>query len=134
MNKTYRVNFSKDSSYYLFIHLFIYSRPKEFCVKAFRKYIFLGYASYRDPLKGSFFIQHLCEVFEQHANDTPLSQMRFLIQQTLSGKVANLKGGVRAGMVADSGCDTLEHDIYFNPDIPFNEYLDCRRRKAPVEN
>ena len=118
----------------LFIHLFIYSCSKNVWVKTFRKYIFLGYASYRDPHKGSFFIQNLCEVFEQHATDTPLSQMRFLIQRALSVKVAQLRGGVRAGMVADSGCDTLEHDIYFNPDTQFNDYLDSRGRKVPVEN
>ena len=60
--------------------------------------------------------------------------MRFLIQQTLSRKVAQLKGGVSAGMVADSGCDTLQHDILFNPDTQFKDYMDCRRRRAPVEN
>ena len=60
--------------------------------------------------------------------------MRFLIQQTLSKKVAQLKGGVSAGMVADSGCDTLQHDILFNPDTLFKDYMDCRRHRAPVEN
>ena len=48
--------------------------------------------------------------------------------------MAQLKGGIIAGMVADSGCDTLQHDILFNPDTQFKDYMDCRRRRAPVEN
>ena len=48
--------------------------------------------------------------------------------------MAQLKGGIIAGMVADSGCDTLQHDILFNPDTLFKDYMDCRRHRAPVEN
>lgn len=90
--------------------------------------------SYRDPQNGSFFIQDLCEVFEQHAANTPLSQMRLLIQKKMGSRVVHLEGGIRAGMVADSGCDTLEHDMYFNPNMSFNDYMNSRRRRAPTEN
>ena len=52
----------------------------------------------------------------------------------MGSREVHLEGGIRAGMVADSGCDTLEHDMYFNPNMSFNDYMNSRRRRAPTEN
>ena len=60
--------------------------------------------------------------------------MRLLIQKKMGSRVVYLKGGIRAGMVADSACDTLERDIYFNPNMSFIDYMHRRRCRAPTEN
>lgn len=60
--------------------------------------------------------------------------MRLLIQKKIGSRVVDLKGGIHAGVVVDSGCDTLEHDIYFNPNMSFIDYMNRRQRRAPEEN
>ena len=59
--------------------------------------------------------------------------MRLLIQKKIGSRVVDLKGGIHAGVVVDSGCDTLEHDIYFNPNMSFIDYMNRRRRRGPEE-
>lgn len=91
------------------------------------KYL-LGYPSYRHEVTGSVFIRVLCEVFEEHAHDTPLTQLILLVQQKLSKEEVHVQTGnghevVRAGIVGDPGCNTLEHDLYFDPAMSFKDWI-----------
>lgn len=50
--------------------------------------------------------------------------MKFLINRQLSRKAVRIRDvkGFR-GQVADAGCDSLNHDIFFRPENGFDEYL-----------
>ena len=75
----------------------------------------------------------MCEVFEEHAYDTPLTQLILLVQQKLSKEEVYVETGnrhevLRAGIVGDPGCNTLEHDLYFYPEMSFKDWITNRMR------
>ena len=81
-------------------------------------------------------MQVLCDVFEEHAHDTPLTQLILLVQQKLSKEELYVETGngheiVRAGMAGDPGCNTLEHDLYFQPAMSFKDWITNGMRHEP---
>lgn len=92
-----------------------------------------GFASYRDPRDGTFYIQTLCEVFEGNANEVSLNELMLMVNDKLSKKKAHLPENVKASQISDSGCSTLVRNVFFNPGVTFEEFA-RRNVRGPSEN
>lgn len=97
----------------------------------------LGFASYRRADTGAIVVQALCEVFEEHAYDTSLTQLLFLVQQKLENEVICLKDNdnnrIYAGIAPNSGVNTLKHELYFRPEIPFKDWIKKTKQHAKIQ-
>lgn len=70
-----------------------------------------GFKSFRDPQEGSWYIQVLCDVFAEHAHDTPLDDLLKIIGNTVSNRRTE-KLEIQTASNTDRG---FYKTLYFNP-------------------
>lgn len=69
----------------------------------------------------------MCDVFEKHAFNTVLADLILLTQQKMSKEEIDVETDnglevVGAG-IGDSGCNTLQHHLRFQPAMSFNDWI-----------
>lgn len=69
----------------------------------------------------------MCDVFEKHAFNTVLADLILLTQQKMSKEEIYVETDnglevVGAG-IGDSGCNTLQHHLRFQPAMSFNDWI-----------
>jgi len=58
--------------------------PGNFVINMSSLYIFAGHFSWRNNVDGSWFVQALCQVFEQHGHSAELLQMMTLVNKIVA--------------------------------------------------
>ena len=70
-----------------------------------------GFKTHRDPDKGSWYIQKLCEVFAEHAHDTPVEDLLKMIGEN-TGNIRTVDGRLQTASFTNYG---FNRKLYFNP-------------------
>ena len=78
----------------------------------------------------------MCDVFEKHAFNTVLADLILLTQQKMSKEEIYVETDnglevVGAG-IGDSGCNTLQHHLRFQPAMSFNDWITNEMTHEPL--
>ena len=78
----------------------------------------------------------MCDVFEKHAFNTVLADLILLTQQKMSKEEIYVETDnglevVGAG-IGDSGCNTLQHHLRFQPAMSFNDWIMNGMTREPL--
>ena len=79
----------------------------------------VGTISWRNPATGSWFIQSLCNVFQKHALEWPLSDIMLKVNEKIASEEDRKTDGKVAKQMSDFGQNTLRMKLYFKPEGPY---------------